>query len=262
YKIEFGFSVIVTGSLMDQDVRNSVLSCLVDQSSQVREAASIALGNSLDFKEVRESFSFALDNETNPDVKNYQAKFLSLWASKQEISSEERYEISNRLLRHVKSPENGGLRFFVKSGFQSMKIGDDELRKIIQMVKNTDINIQLWAVSVITSHFDSEAFKKVKAEVKSLLIDMASNDANHKVREYATRSIGLLKEDELVQFLIDFPLRDPQWNVRVAACDALSNHNTAGLLAELDKVSKEDSNEYVRAAALNALNSITKLSEK
>ncbi|MBI4243861.1 MAG: HEAT repeat domain-containing protein, partial [Planctomycetes bacterium] len=28
YKIEFGFSVIITGNLMDQDVRNSVLSCL------------------------------------------------------------------------------------------------------------------------------------------------------------------------------------------------------------------------------------------
>ncbi|MBI4243920.1 MAG: HEAT repeat domain-containing protein [Planctomycetes bacterium] len=253
YKTDLGLSVTILGEVATTEISQSIIEHISAQSWEIRESVYLTLGKSLDAGIIRSSFLSSLSTESVVRPKGYLAGFLSSWAAVQSRDSADRRQIFSALFEHSKESGNGSIRFIVKDGFQRMNMTDDELNRIVNLITDQDPNIRMWALSVVQSHYEDFLQERLQ-NIIDLIRKTASEDPDIKVREYATRALGPLKKDNLVFFLLDSSLKDPHWNIRVAACDALTYYaDLVAVRERLESVSKHDQDENVRNAATETL---------
>ena len=253
-----GLTVEIRGRVIDDEVRTRMLTRLLAISpGEVRWAAALALGDSTDYEDVRQSFVTALAIEADPAAQGELAKALSTWAAGQSEEASDRRAVVGALFDGAKRVDAAALRLRSEDGLKRMTWTVAEIQSVAPSIEAGPFDQRRWAMAVL-SGAAARADTPARNEIFKSLEWVAMSDTDAKMRELAVTSLSSFPENPRTQAVLIARLADGAWHVRAAAVRAMGR-GTGGepALNALKKTRADDPDERVRRAAAEVLKVLT-----
>jgi HEAT repeat protein len=251
-----GLQVMVRTKITDPAAARALLDLMkATGDSELRTDVARVLRLSLDQELVRAGFMEAMRGSYEPRTIAEVGAALSGWAAENAGgSAAERGKIVNLLIETAEKPEHSSLRFLSEGSLGALPFSKEELARTTAVFqKSSDFDVRYWALSMLNRQM-ARADATEQETIRGICMETLGREKDGKLREVAVTGLGEMPGDAATGALITAAQKDPEWNVRDAAIEALGARAfRADVVEMLEKVAKEDGNSTVRQTAEESL---------
>jgi hypothetical protein len=217
-----GLGVTVRRAIEDPRVRQAIALHLQHEDSPVRRAAALALRHSVEAADVRRAFLSALAAEPRDEVALVMGEALAGWAGGTEDRAA-RAEVVRRLLGRAGDDGFDGYRFRMEDDLRRVALDLKERALLHEYALSArPFAVRSFALTVLAGSAERSG-REAEDETRALLHGLLAGDRDGAVRDLAARLLGKLPPNaESLELLAEVSRRDPAWNVRYAAVEALA----------------------------------------
>jgi len=233
-----GLGITVRREIEDDDVRQALAACLLDDRAIAREAAAQALRHTTDSSEVRAAFTATLRAEADDDVAWVLGEALASWAGLHREAAEQ-LSIVNLLLARAGDEGLDAYRFRIENEFGRIPLDPAQVATLEELAHPArPYGVRTFALATLAA--------SAPASARPLCERLLEGDADPAVRDLTARLLGTLPASpETIARLAAATREDTAWNVRWQAVDALGRFRDDPRAVEAIRAAKDDADARV-----------------